>query len=94
MNVSNYRRRDFINASVMSLTATQFAISGTAIAAVSPDARIIRPFKIHVSDGVLVDLRKRIAATRYPDRETVSNRTQGVQLAKFRELHAVLGYGL
>jgi hypothetical protein len=34
----------------------------------------------------LVDLRRRIAATRWPDRETVADRSQGVQLAKLQEL--------
>jgi pimeloyl-ACP methyl ester carboxylesterase len=50
------------------------------------DPELIRPFKINVSEEALVDLRQRIAATRWPARETVSDRSQGVQLAKIREL--------
>jgi len=46
----------------------------------------IRPFHINVVEEQLVDLRRRIAATRWPDRETVNDRSQGVQLAKFQEL--------
>jgi pimeloyl-ACP methyl ester carboxylesterase len=46
----------------------------------------IRPFKINVSDEQLADLRQRIAATRWPDRETVNDQSQGVQLAKLQEL--------
>jgi pimeloyl-ACP methyl ester carboxylesterase len=46
----------------------------------------IRPFHIAVPDEALVDLRRRIAATRWPDRETVADRSQGVQLARFQEL--------
>ena len=46
------------------------------------DDRSIRPFTIHVPEAALQDLRRRIAATRWPDRETVSDRTQGTQLAK------------
>jgi pimeloyl-ACP methyl ester carboxylesterase len=46
----------------------------------------IRPFKINVSDEQLADLRQRIAATRWPDRETVNDGSQGVQLAKLQEL--------
>ena len=46
----------------------------------------IRPFRIDVPEEELVDLRRRIAATRWPDRETVSDRSQGVQLAKFQPL--------
>ena len=46
----------------------------------------IRPFRVHVSDAALADLRQRIAATRWPDRETVTDQSQGVQLAKLQEL--------
>lgn len=46
----------------------------------------IRPFQIDVPDVALVDLRRRIAATRWPDRETVNDQSQGVQLATTQEL--------
>jgi len=46
----------------------------------------IRPFRINVPEADLVDLRRRIAATRWPDRETVKDRSQGAPLAKFQEL--------
>src|SRR5262245_6391187 len=46
----------------------------------------IRPFRLNVPEGDLADLRRRIAATRWPDRETVNDESQGAQLAKFREL--------
>jgi hypothetical protein len=46
----------------------------------------IRPFRAHVPDETLVDLRRRIAATRWPDRETVADPSQGVQLGKLQEL--------
>jgi pimeloyl-ACP methyl ester carboxylesterase len=46
----------------------------------------IRKFRVHVPDAALVDLRRRIAATRWPDRETVTDRSQGVQLGKLQEL--------
>ncbi|HLY77911.1 MAG TPA: alpha/beta fold hydrolase [Caulobacteraceae bacterium] len=42
----------------------------------------IRPFTYRAADAALEDLRKRIAATRWPDQETVSDRSQGAQLAK------------
>ena len=41
----------------------------------------IRPFEVDVPQKALDDLRRRIEATRLPDRETVDDRTQGVQLA-------------
>ena len=46
----------------------------------------VRPFRIHVPDEELADLRKRVLATRWPDKETVDDRSQGVQLAKLQEL--------
>jgi len=41
---------------------------------------------VKIPKEALVDLRRRIAATRWPDRETVSDQSQGVQLAKIQEL--------
>jgi len=46
----------------------------------------IRLFKVQVPQAALDDLRKRIAATRWPDKETVDDRSQGAQLAKLQEL--------
>ena len=46
----------------------------------------IRPFRIEVSDEELADLRRRIEATRWPEKETVTDQTQGVQLATMQEL--------
>jgi pimeloyl-ACP methyl ester carboxylesterase len=46
----------------------------------------IRPFSFRASDDDLADLKRRIAATRWPDKETVDNDTQGVQLATMRKL--------
>ena len=50
----------------------------------SPDA--IRPFQVHITDEALADLRKRILATRWPEKETVADESQGVPLAMVREL--------
>src|SRR5918993_3233974 len=46
----------------------------------------IRPFRIDVPEKALVDLRRRIAATQWPDRETVKDESQGVPLATMQEL--------
>jgi pimeloyl-ACP methyl ester carboxylesterase len=46
----------------------------------------IRPFKVHVSNAQLTDLRRRILATKWPDRETVTDQSQGVQLATMQSL--------
>jgi pimeloyl-ACP methyl ester carboxylesterase len=46
----------------------------------------IRPFQFRASDEALTDLRRRIAATRWPNKELVEDRSQGVQLATLRAL--------
>ena len=46
----------------------------------------IHPFTVHVSDEDVADLRKRLAATRWPDKETVTDASQGAQLANLQEL--------
>ena len=46
----------------------------------------VRPFRVDVPEEDLVDLRQRIAATRWPDRETVPDRSQGAQLTELQEL--------
>ena len=46
----------------------------------------IRPFKYHATDAELADLKHRITATRWPERETVNDHTQGVQLATTKKL--------
>jgi len=47
---------------------------------------VIRPFHAAVPDEALTDLRRRLAATRWPSRELVTDRSQGVQLATVQEL--------
>jgi pimeloyl-ACP methyl ester carboxylesterase len=46
----------------------------------------IRPFQADIPDDAIADLQRRIAATRWPSRELVANRSQGVQLATIQEL--------
>jgi Epoxide hydrolase N terminus len=46
----------------------------------------IRPFQIEISDDQIDDLRRRIDATRWPSKELVDDRSQGVQLATLRKL--------
>ena len=63
-------------AGVLSLSPVSFAAAA--------DDSAIRPFKINVPDEQIADLRRRIAATRWPDRET--DPSQGAQLEKMQEL--------
>ena len=46
----------------------------------------IRPFRAHVSDEAITDLRRRLQMTRWPDKETVADASQGAQLARLQEL--------
>src|SRR3954452_12618787 len=53
---------------------------------VTAEATAIRPFEIDVPEEELAELRRRIAATRWPSRELVDDRSQGVQLETMKEL--------
>jgi pimeloyl-ACP methyl ester carboxylesterase len=60
--------------------------SSRRVAAADDTDTTIRPFQIHVPDADLAELRRRALATRWPDRETVADRSQGVQLDKLQAL--------
>jgi pimeloyl-ACP methyl ester carboxylesterase len=62
------------------------AASGSNSGAASADDKAIRPFEFNASKEALADMRKRIAATRWPDKETVTDASQGVQLATIQKL--------
>jgi pimeloyl-ACP methyl ester carboxylesterase len=70
--------------------AQQPAQTGTqvqgATKAIANDNNAIRPFHVHVPQEAIDDLRRRIAATRWSDKETVADQSQGVQLATMKEL--------
>ena len=53
----------------------------------------VRPFEVHVEEEDLVDLRRRLSATRWPSKELVTDRSQGVQLATIQELVACINKG-
>jgi hypothetical protein len=47
---------------------------------------VIRPFRVSFPENALEDLRRRIAAARWPERETVTGQSQGPQLATIQKL--------
>jgi pimeloyl-ACP methyl ester carboxylesterase len=57
------------------------------------DSTAIRPFHVKVPDAQLADLRRRLLATRWPDKETVSDRSQGVPLEQLQMLVHYWGTG-
>ena len=79
------------------VVATSLALSATVLAQQpiqsqwadkrrESKANAIRPFRVNIPEAALVDLRRRIAATRWPDRETVTDQSQGAQLSKLQAL--------
>jgi len=54
--------------------------------AAATEGNAIRPFHVNVPEEQLVDLRRRVKATRWPDKETVTDQSQGVQLATIQQL--------
>src|SRR5262245_20016360 len=80
-------------AAILSRRALLQAVTATVLAAAGP-ARVrqaragpaITPFTYRAPQSALDDLRQRLAHTRWPERETVSDWSQGVPLAKLRSL--------
>jgi len=70
----------------VSLAAAGAANLMPAQLAAADEGDAVRPFRVNVPEDALVDLRRRIGATRWPDRETVNDQSQGVPLARFQEL--------
>jgi pimeloyl-ACP methyl ester carboxylesterase len=58
----------------------------TAAKHIGIDTTAIRPFRVSFSDAELADLRRRIDATKWPDRETVADESEGIQLAMIQKL--------
>src|SRR5258708_26296559 len=65
-------------------TATSQNPSTTAAGAAERTA--IRPFHVEVPQADIDELRRRVQATRWPERETVPDQSQGVQLTTMQEL--------
>jgi hypothetical protein len=70
-------------ASAVALAMALLATQGTPAAA--EDASI-HPFQVSIPEEALTDLRQRLAASRWPDKETVADQSQGAQLANLQEL--------
>jgi pimeloyl-ACP methyl ester carboxylesterase len=69
-------------------------VAGTQKGGASSDGKdAIRPFRVNVPEEQIVDLRRRIAATRWPDKETVNDESQGIQLAELQALVQYWGNG-
>ena len=82
----DHGRRRFVEVAAVSVAAAATLSLLPENAAGATENSAIRPFRINVPDDQLADLRRRIVTTRWPDRETVNDRSQGVQLAEFKEM--------
>lgn len=71
---------------VEALLAFGLCILSTLTSANAAEGRSLRPFNFQASQASLDDLRRRIAQTRWPDRETVDDQSQGIQLEKLKPL--------
>jgi pimeloyl-ACP methyl ester carboxylesterase len=78
-------RRDVLATSAAATVVGALA-DDTAFAATPAADASIRPFKFRASDEKLADLRRRVAATNWPDQELVTDYTQGVKLATMKAL--------
>jgi pimeloyl-ACP methyl ester carboxylesterase len=89
-NMSEPNRRTVLAATAAAGAFGLAASAAPAATASAPGAAqgedAIRPFRIEVPEEALVDLRRRVAATRWPDKEQVADETQGVRLATMRNL--------
>src|SRR6202048_2342650 len=79
-------RREFLGAAAMGIVVAGAASLLPSPLAAAPAADVIRPFRVDVPEEQLDDLRRRVLATRWPDRETVSDASQGVQFATTQKL--------
>ncbi|MGW3460655.1 alpha/beta fold hydrolase [Streptomyces olivaceoviridis] len=102
----NTGRRGFLGLAAGAVAVTQMGLSGQAQAATSGTSpagaaasgnaqrsAAVRPFRVRVPQKELNELRRRVRETRWPDRETVRDRSQGAQLAKLRPLVEYWGTG-
>jgi pimeloyl-ACP methyl ester carboxylesterase len=76
--------RGLLTVSAAALGIALLATHGAPSAAAEETS--IRSFQVHIPEDALADLRHRIAETRWPDRETVDDSSQGIQLAKLQQL--------
>ena len=83
---SNTSRREVLAAAVIGGAALVVSSGLAETALAEGGASAIRPFRIKVAEADVADLQRRLKATRWPERETVNDTTQGVRLATMQAL--------
>jgi pimeloyl-ACP methyl ester carboxylesterase len=79
-------RRQFLSTAAMGIVSASAASLLARHPASAAESGAIRPFRIDIPEDVLANLRERVLATRWPDRETVADPSQGVQLKTMQQL--------
>jgi pimeloyl-ACP methyl ester carboxylesterase len=85
---TDFNRREFVAAAASTAAVGALGLRPMDAAAQygSTDKTALRPFRVDVPEAELRDLRRRINATKWPERETVADASQGVQLATTQAL--------
>ena len=84
--IIDLRRRRILSTAAMGVAAFGAATVLTPGIRTPAAGEAVRPFRIDVPEELLIDLRRRVAATRWPDKETVADPSQGVQLKTVQQL--------
>jgi pimeloyl-ACP methyl ester carboxylesterase len=79
-------RRQFLSTAAMGIVSASAASVFSSHPAPAAESGAIRPFHIDIPREGLVNLRERLMTTRWPDRETVADPSQGVQLRTVQQL--------
>ena len=79
-------RRQLLSNAAMGIAAAGAASIFPAFRSNAAPSAEIRPFRVHFPEEALVDLRRRVSATKWPSQEIVKDATQGVQLATMQKL--------
>jgi pimeloyl-ACP methyl ester carboxylesterase len=81
-------KRSMASKIITGSTGALILLTAPGFAQIAPatNPETIRPFHINIPDAALIDLRKRVLATRWPDKETVADQSQGVQLSTIKAL--------
>jgi len=82
-------RRAFLTSAASGFAAAQlgaFGYAGAQTPSGMQSGAAIRPFRVQIPEATLTDMRRRIVATNWPDRETVDDDSQGVPLALIQDL--------
>jgi pimeloyl-ACP methyl ester carboxylesterase len=85
-SIRDETRRHLLSAAAIGAASAAALSLAPALPVLAASGDAIRPFRVRFPDDDLEDLRRRLRATRWPDRETVADQSQGVQLATMQKL--------